>query len=639
MNGTRLAARWLLVLVAMVVGCGAGETLEPETGVLSAAIDGPPEWPVGAALMVETASTTTGVVLRWPRPVEHGLAPIVKVRRDGPTWVDDTSDVPMYMNDGAWRYVATQGLSACAPKRYRVELWYLDAGSVERNTGTFLETTAYPVAPLAPSAMPGALDSVAQDFYESTRWLYEPVGAVQSGFAVTVDADWKRISGVVRGAVRSRTGSALACASVSIVGRPEYGTTTTREDGTFSLAVRGGQTLHARIAFPGHYPVFRTIVARDHAYVWATEARLTPIEGAATTISPASSAVLYTGPTETDVDGTRTARLLFQQGTTAQVEGESSPRTSFAVRVKEYTVGRTATGGQSALSAMPADLPPTTAFTWAAELSLDGLEEKRVTFSRPVWLYLDNFLGFPQISGTVRVPVPVGTWDSGKGAWVPEANGYIAKVLSVSGGVAQVDLDGDGFADTATTTDGDANHLAPGEAAQIGAAYTAGQTFWRIPRTHFSPTDANLAAASDISDPNPHASLEGTKDPNCTGGSVIECENRTLGEEVPITATPFSLRYSSARQAGRRQVFRITLPKPMRDGSPHPDHVCTVFRFAMAGHFVSNPCTLGSWGAPPLFGSPVGGLGIGKSLTLEGLEETGTTISARISSPPMPGAV
>ncbi len=627
MRASRPVGLWLVVLVATVVAaCGGGEVVQPETGVAISAVDGPPVWPVGAKLTVESASTSA-VVLRWPRPTENGLAPIFKVRRDGPSWVADTSDTPVYLNDGAYRYAATQGLSPCTPKKYRVELWYLDALGTEQNTGTFLETVAYPMAPLAPSAMPGPLDPVAHDFYESTRWLYEPTGAVQSGFSVTVDAAWKSATGVVRGAVRTRSGSALGCAAVSVVDHPEYGATTTREDGTFWLAVQGGQVLTVKISLPGYYQVFRTIESRNHAYIWTNEARLTPIEGTATTVSPASATVLFTGPTETDTDGTRTARLLFLPGTTAQVEGEGSPRTSFAIRAKEYTVGKTTTGGDSALAAMPADLPPTTGFTWAAELSLDGLEDKRVTFNRPVWLYLDNFIGLPQLNDAERVVVPVGSWDATKGAWVPETNGYVAKVLSVSGGVAQVDLNGDGVADTVTSPDGDADHLAPGEAAQIATIYTTGKLFWRMPRTHFSPVDANLATAADATSPNPKLAVEGVADPNCTGGSVIECENRTLGEEVPVSGTPFALKYSSARQPGRRQVFRITMPRPLRDGSPHPDHVCTEVRFNLAGHYVMNRCTRG-WTDP---GTGAVTEGIGESLTLLGIDKDATTITARVS--------
>ena len=33
-------------------------------------------------------------------------------------------------------------------------------------------------------------------------------------------------------------------------------------------------------------------------------------------------------------------------------------------------------------------------------------------------------------------------------------------------------------------------------------------------------------------------------------GSIIECENQTLGERVPLVGTPFSLNYRGDRQIG-----------------------------------------------------------------------------------------
>ena len=41
---------------------------------------------------------------------------------------------------------------------------------------------------------------------------------------------------------------------------------------------------------------------------------------------------------------------------------------------------------------MSADLPPTSAYTYCAELSVDGAQ--RVRFEKPVITWIDNFLGF-----------------------------------------------------------------------------------------------------------------------------------------------------------------------------------------------------------------------------------------------------
>jgi hypothetical protein len=67
------------------------------------------------------------------------------------------------------------------------------------------------------------------------------------------------------------------------------------------------------------------------------------------------------GSVVTDDDGTRQATLLFMPGTTAELvmpNGSSTPVTSLAVSATEYTIGSTGA------DAMPAELPPTSAYTY-----------------------------------------------------------------------------------------------------------------------------------------------------------------------------------------------------------------------------------------------------------------------------------
>jgi hypothetical protein len=49
-------------------------------------------------------------------------------------------------------------------------------------------------------------------------------------------------------------------------------------------------------------------------------------------------------------------------------------------------------------------------------------------------------------------------------------------------------------------------------------------------------------------------------DPTCQSGSVIECENQVLGEQLDIAGTPFSLHYRSNRVPGYRAPFAIDIP-------------------------------------------------------------------------------
>ena len=78
---------------------------------------------------------------------------------------------------------------------------------------------------------------------------------------------------------------------------------------------------------------------------------------------------------------------------------------------------------------MPAELPKTSAYTYCAELQIDGVD--RVRFSKPVVTWVDNFLGFE-----VGTAVPVGYYDRDKGIWVAIPNGIVVTLLDINGDTA-----------------------------------------------------------------------------------------------------------------------------------------------------------------------------------------------------------
>jgi hypothetical protein len=89
---------------------------------------------------------------------------------------------------------------------------------------------------------------------------------------------------------------------------------------------------------------------------------------------------------------------------------------------------------------MPAVLPPTSAYTYAVELSIDeaiASGSDRVEFSQPVPFYVENFLDFP-----VGVAVPAGSFDRDQGEWLAEANGRVIQVVSIDSlGFAALNID------------------------------------------------------------------------------------------------------------------------------------------------------------------------------------------------------
>src|SRR5262249_54515077 len=143
-----------------------------------------------------------------------------------------------------------------------------------------------------------------------------------------------------------------------------------------------------------------------------------------------------------DDAGVRQATALFPPGTTAIMvlpDGGSQPLTSFRVRATEFTVGNLGP------NAMPAELPPASAYTYALQLSVDeaGAQgSNEVRFNQPVSFYVENFIGFP--AGT---SVPAGSYDRSAAVWKPESDGRVIAVLGSTGGLATLDVDGDGAAD------------------------------------------------------------------------------------------------------------------------------------------------------------------------------------------------
>ena len=121
--------------------------------------------------------------------------------------------------------------------------------------------------------------------------------------------------------------------------------------------------------------------------------------------SPAT-VVTHRSTEVSDSSGTRAATMVFTGDNKAYLTDKDGNTTlelkTITARATEFTTPES----------MPAKLPPTSAFTWCAELSVDGAE--RVKFEKPVVMWVDNFLGFP-VGGVV----PVGYFDRDHGRLGP----------------------------------------------------------------------------------------------------------------------------------------------------------------------------------------------------------------------------
>ncbi|WP_050431323.1 RHS repeat-associated core domain-containing protein [Chondromyces crocatus] len=385
----------------------------------------------------------------------------------------------------------------------------------------------------------------------------------------------RRAAGL-RGTVHTVDGDPLPDVTIALLDHPEHGTTRTFADGGFTMVARGGGSLVVTYEADGFLPAARRIDVPWQGYAQAPDVVLVPLDPQVTPIDldTAPPYVEARGSVVTDADGSRQATVLFPPGTTANLlfpDGTLQPISTLSLRATEYTVG--ARGP----AAMPGELPPTSGYTYAVELSADealAAGAVSIEFNQPIPFYVDNFLGFP--AGTV---VPMGYYDRARAAWIPSENGRVVEIVEVSGSLAVLDTNGDGEPDDSATLD--ALGITPEEQAKLAQLYASGHSLWRVPIQHFTPWDANwpYGFPADACVPlSLTCSMEGgegdggedeSRDPDRSEpepgaceeqGSIIDCENQVLGEALPIAGTPFSLHYRSDRAAGHGARSTLTIP-------------------------------------------------------------------------------
>jgi RHS repeat-associated protein len=411
--------------------------------------------------------------------------------------------------------------------------------------------------PPDPSTVAPPLDTtVATTIGTSTAFLYSGANLIQTG--VTPGTIAATRAAVLRGKVLDKTNVPLPGVTITILNHPEFGQTLSRLDGMFDLAVNGGGKLILNYAQTGFLPAQRQVQVPWQDFALAPDVILIPPDTQVTTLDLTSPAPIQVarGSVTTDSDGTRQATLLVPQGSQATMvmpDGSTQPLTTLSVRATEFTVGPN--GPQS----MAAELPPTSAYTYAVDLRADqavAAGARQVRFAQPLPVYVENFLRFP-----VGIDVPLGSYDNTVGAWVASDNGRVVKILGITGAAVDLDTTGSGSADN-----GVALGVTTAERQQLASLYAPGQSLWRMPIAHFSnPWDANwgFAPPSDASAPDvPGPTGPDERDDPCkTGaGSIIACQNQAFGETIRLTGTPFSLNYASDRAPGRKDARTLTVP-------------------------------------------------------------------------------
>jgi RHS repeat-associated protein len=173
-------------------------------------------------------------------------------------------------------------------------------------------------------------------------------------------------------------------------------------------------------------------------------------------------------------------------------------------------------------------------------------------------VYLENFLSFP--AGT---KIPAAFYDRSKQRWVATSNGRVIRIVSINNGLASIDANGDGGADTDSALA--VLGIDEGERRTLASLYTTGQSLWRVRTNHFSSLDCNFeivgptnAKKPKIKNPKRRIGKTATQ---CTarGWSIVDCANQSLRESIPIQGTPYAIEYDSSRAAHNQYSTTIEL--------------------------------------------------------------------------------
>ncbi|MHB8859985.1 MAG: NHL domain-containing protein [Thermoleophilia bacterium] len=348
---------------------------------------------------------------------------------------------------------------------------------------------------------------------------------------------------VITGRIRDGAGKSVDDLKVSIKDHPEYGTKQTDGAGAFSLPVEGGGVITVVYEKDGFITSHRQVEVAWNNIANVENVVLQREDPVATTVSfdgnPAT-VVRHKSTTVTDAFGSRSLTMVFTGDNrvyTRDASGNEIELTSITTRATEFATAES----------MPAKLPPNSAYTYCAELSVDGAD--KVRFQKPITVFVDNFLGF-----NVGEVVPVGYYDRDRGIWVPSNNGVVVRLLDTNGdgAVDAYDKTGDGISDGAVVGLNDP------------AIYKPNSTYWRIELDHFSPWDGNwpFGPPNDAIPPNPKGEpvfddQKENDDVNCTN-SYVERRNRIYHEDIPIPGTEMTLHYASNRVRGSK--IKIVIP-------------------------------------------------------------------------------
>lgn len=446
---------------------------------------------------------------------------------------------------------------------YTITMTVTDSSNISAQAMTVVTTIDPVIPPPAASQAPALSSSTPQAMVDTIRFLYSGTNPVQTNVQAGA-IDPNRVA-VLQGTVVDVNDNPISGVKITVLEMPQIGQTLTDANGNFHIVANGGGTLTVTYERNGYFSIQRKLATTALDYFTAAKIVMLQPDPKVTQVTLGSSQIqTVKGSTVSDSSGSRTSVLILPAGTTASLQmpdGTTKQVGTLSLRTTEYTVGA------QGPSRMPADLPPTTSYTYAEDISADEAianGASHVVFSNPVPHYVDNFLNFP-----VGTAVPYGYYDYTLGAWSAEKDGVVIKVLDVQNGQAVLDMDGNGAA--ATSTELSQINMTMDELSQIASLYTPGKTFWRVQVRHLSPVDLNfLSRAFPSSNIYTVALGQSGLNTNCdcpvlSHGSIINVNQMGLGEVLNMPGIPSQLSYNSITKSG--YVIDRSLSVPLINGN------------------------------------------------------------------------
>ena len=249
----------------------------------------------------------------------------------------------------------------------------------------------------------------------ATEFLYTGADPIQKGVAAGAIEPLQ--AAVLRGRVVRRNGTPIDGVEVTVLDHPELGRTATRTDGGFDIAVNGGGAVTLALRARGLHPQ-RSASSRSRRRT-TTSSRtivMVPYEDRVTGVDLSDdgsrSRRARRSPTAT---ARARATLLLDPGTNATATLPDGTTKDLGdrlnIRATEFTIGA------SGPAAMPGELPPTSAYTYAVEYSVDEADAQQARRRRS-----STSRSSPTSTTSSSFPagtaVPMGYYDREKAQWI-----------------------------------------------------------------------------------------------------------------------------------------------------------------------------------------------------------------------------